>query len=412
MSIQRFTTNPSNLYLVWIALLISSCDEADNSPISIQPSASVRALSAEEAEVSSGAGNFALDLMEEIEKAEPNTNFFISSFSVSTAVSMVMNGASKEAKEEFIQTLQLEGMSAEKVNEAYQSLTKYIYALDSKVILNIANSNWYHNDYTIQSNFKSTLSTYYDAEIFDADFRDETTLKSINGWVEENTNGKIKDILESIRPREVMFLINAIYFKAEWATKFKEESTRELPFTLADGSSIEVPTMTGEIKHWIAYWNKLNATVVEIPYGNENYGLTIIMPDNPATLEGMVAQIDMGAFSEVMKDTTVQTRQLFLPKITLDFKKDLKDILVDMGMPLMGLSNLFEETVPLEISKVIHQSFLEINEEGTEAAAATAIGVMYTSIPATTQINKPFLFFIRERNSNTILFSGKLVDPS
>ena len=398
-------------FLFIASMLFSSCDDSDT-PDEIISEPNVRALSSGETEVSLGAGNFAFDLMAEIEAGAPNENFFISSFSVSAALSMVTNGASEEAQVDFIHTLGLEGMSIEAINASYQTLTEYIYGLDPRVILNIANSNWYYNRYTINPDFENTLTAYYDAEIFAKDFQAASTLDEINGWVEEETNGKIKDILSEVKPEDVMFLINAIYFKAKWTNPFDEETTTDMPFTLSDGGVVEVPTMKGEIKHWMAYWNDINASVIEIPYGNENYGLTIVMPNDPNAIEGLIAQIKMEELNAVLADSVTQVRELYLPKISLDFKKDLKENLMNMGMPITSLDNLFEETLPLEIGKVIHQSFLEINEEGTEAAAATVIGIEVTSLPAATHVDRPFLFFIRERNSGTILFSGKLVDPS
>jgi len=169
--------------------------------------------------------------------------------------------------------------------------------------------------------------------------------------------------------------------------------------------------MVAKVKHWYSYDNRLNAQVIEIPYGNENYAFTIIMPDNVSEINNLVSKINVQGLNDVLVDSVTLNRDLYLPKFQLDFKKDLLSILTEMGMPIRGLDNLFEETLPLEISQVIHQSFLEVNEEGSEAAAATVIGIELTSLPASTYVNQPFIFLIRERNSGTILFSGKLLDP-
>lgn len=393
--------------LVLIVMFASSCsNESTEMPVPI-----ARELSVNEAEVASSANNFTFDLMAKIDDEFPNENYFISSFSISTAISMVMNGASESSREGFIQTLGMNGMPPEAINEAYKSLTKYIYSLDPSVNLNVANSNWYTNEYTIQSDFANTLETFYDAEIFERDFENPATLDALNEWVENETNGKIKNILDAINPEDVMFLINAIYFKANWTNQFDPDKTTDLPFVLANNQSVSVPTMISEVKHWWSYDNTLNAQVIEVPYGNENYAFTIIMPDEASEIDNLVSSIDVNSLNSVLADSITFVRDLYLPKFQLDFKADLVDILVDMGMPLTGLDNLFEESLPLAISKVIHQSFLEVNEEGSEAAAATVIGIEVTSLPPSTTINKPFVFLIRERNSGTILFSGKLLDP-
>jgi serpin B len=161
----------------------------------------------------------------------------------------------------------------------------------------------------------------------------------------------------------------------------------------------------------MAYDETLKAQIIELPYGNENYAFTMIMPDSPSDINGLAAKIDVNTLNNTLADSTTYVRELYLPKFQLEFKSNLKNVLVNMGMPLGGLNNLFKEERPLAISKVIHQSFLEVNEEGSEAAAVTIIGIETTSVSPSTRVNQPFIFLIRERNSGTILFSGKLLDP-
>ncbi len=391
-----------------VLVFATSCINDDKLKV-IDPN--IRPLSSSEGEIANSSNNFTFDLMTEIEKEYPNENYFLSAFSVSTALSMVMNGASGTSQADFIEVLGLGTMSPKAINDSYKSLVEYIYALDPSVTLNVANSNWYSDEFTINAGFEDTLATYYDAEVFERDFGNPSTLNALNRWVEDETNGKIKNILDAISPNDVMFLINAIYFKAEWTNQFDKKDTRDLPFSLASGQQVDVPMMNGDIRHWWVYDSSLEAQIIEIPYGNENYAFTIIMPDDVASINGLVSQINSSTLNEVLADTTTLQRELFLPKFKLEFKTDLLTTLVDMGMPVIGLDNLFEEDLPLEITKVIHQSFLEVNEEGSEAAAATVIGVELTSLPAVTTIDQPFVFLIRERNSGTILFSGKLMDP-
>lgn len=386
----------------------SSCSDESTT----LPDPPVRELSINEEEIANSANNFTFDLMTRIESENPDENYFISSFSISTVLSMLMNGANEPVQEEFIETLGLSGMSPEAINESYLSLVKYIYGLDPSVTLNVANSNWYSHNFTIQDEFANILQTYYEAEIFARDFGKSATLGDLNKWVENETNGKIKNILDAIKPDNVMFLINAIYFKANWTNQFDPDKTTDLPFLLKNNQSIDVPTMVSEVKHWRSYDSNLNAQIIEIPYGNENYAFTIIMPDEVSEIDDIVSRIDVTSLNNVLADSSTFVNDLYLPKFQLDFKADLKELLVSMGMPLRGLDNLFVETTPLEIDEVIHQSFLEVNEEGSEAAAATVVGIAPTSLPPSTWINQPFVFLIRERNSGTILFSGKLLDPS
>lgn len=396
---------------IFVIALISSCknDDADD-PIEIID-VPARELSADETEIVDNANNFTFDLMAEIEETVPGENYFISSFSVSTAISMVMNGASDVTQDGFIEAIGLEGMTAQEINESYKSLVDYIYGLDPSVTLNVANSNWYSNQLTLNNDFANTLSNYYDAEVFARDFSRSATLDDINGWAENATNGKIEEVLDAIDPDYVMYLINAIYFKATWTSQFDEDNTKNEPFYLANDQSVEVPTMSGEVKYYSSIYTELGAEIFELPYGNENYGFTIIMPREPSDINGLVSRIDANVLNALLADTVSSKNELHLPKFKLAFKTDLKDNLVEMGMPIGGLDNLFEEDIPLEISSVVHQSFLEVNEEGSEAAAVTVVGIQPTSAPPIIRIDQPFVFLIRERNSGTILFSGKMMDP-
>jgi len=176
-------------YTLVMVILVSSCKSDENTEI---PQPIIKELSVNETEIVTSANDFTFDLMTEIEAEIPNDNYFISSFSVNTALSMVLNGASETSQEEFIEALNLSGMSADAINESYKSLVQYIYGLDPSVTLNVANSNWYSNEYVINSDFASTLTAYYDAEIFESDFGSSATLDALNGWVEDETNGKIK----------------------------------------------------------------------------------------------------------------------------------------------------------------------------------------------------------------------------
>ncbi len=394
----------SCLSLMTLGVACSNDDSTDD------PTPAVRKLSVSEAELVASANDFNFELMTEVEKEFPEENYFISSFSVKTALSMVMNGASGTVQQGFIETLGLQGTPAA-INEANKSLVSYIYSLDPSITLNVANSNWYSDKLVINNDFANTLSEYYNAQVFKRDFENSATLDALNGWVEDETNGKIKNILDKINPQDAMFLINAIYFKANWTTQFDTEATRDLPFQLSSTQTVTVPTMVGEVKHWWAYDNTLKAQLIEIPYGNENYAFTIVMPDDVEDINNLVSKINSNELNNALADSTTYIRDLYLPKFQLDFKTNLRDALVNMGMPLIGLDNLFENELEFGISKVIHQSFLEVNEEGSEAAAATVIGIEVTSLPPSTTVNKPFIFLIRERNSGTILFSGKLLDP-
>ena len=390
------------------ALLISCSNNEDNLP---EPE--IRALSNDEQEIVKASNEFAMNMLSEINAAHEDQNVFISPFSISTALSMTLNGANGETKE----AIGLKNLSDETINQTYKDLVTYIYGLDRGVTLNIANSTWYKQELTVLSSFEDLLRTFYNAEVQAADFKDPAIVDLINDWIENETNGKIRDMLDVIPANAVMYLINAIYFKANWSVQFDPAKTENRDFTLMDGSVVQVPTMYADaVTYWSSYDNEKKLQLIDIPYGNGAYGFTIIIPDDPSLINQVANEFTIANMEEMLQDTRESTLEVYLPKFKIEFKELLNDYLISMGMGIAftaqsDLSRLFEEDLELAISRVIHQSFLEVNETGSEAAAATVVEIIETSLPPVLRVDQPFLFFIRERNSNTILFSGKLIDP-
>lgn len=400
------------LTILSFALLISCSNNEDNLP---EPE--IRALNNDEQEIVKASNEFATNILSEINAAHEDENVFISPFSISTALSMTLNGANGETKEAIKETIGLKNLSDETINQGYKDLVTYIYGLDRGVTLNIANSTWYSQELTVLSSFEDLLRTFYSAEVRAADFKNPATVDLINNWIENETNGKIRDMLDTIPVEAVMYLINAIYFKANWSVKFDPAKTENRDFTLMDGSVAQVPTMYADaVTYLSSYDNEKKLQLIDIPYGNGAYGFTIIMPDDPSLINQVVNEFTVADMEKMLEDTSESTMEAYLPKFKIEFKEVLNDYLIAMGMGIAftgqsDLSSLFAEDLDLVISRVIHQSFLEVNETGSEAAAATVVEIELTSLPPALRVDQPFLFFIRERNSNTILFSGKLINP-
>lgn len=393
--------------------LLISCGNNEN----VQPDPEIRPLTSNEQEIVHASNEFAMNMLSGINAAYEDQNVFISPFSISTALSMTLNGANGETKEAIKEVIGLKNLSDETINQTYKDLVTYIYGLDRGVTLNVANSTWYKQELTILSSFEDLLREFYSAEVKEANFTDPATLDLINNWIEHETNGKIKDMLDVIPPNAVMYLINAIYFKANWSVQFDPDKTENRNFTLIDGNVKQVPTMYADaVTYRSSYDNENKLRLIDIPYGNGAYGFTIIMPDDPSLIDQVVNEFTIADMEKMLQDTRESTLEVYLPKFKIEFKELLNDYLVAMGMGVAftgqaDLSRLFEEDLNLAISRVIHQSFLEVNESGSEAAAATVVEIVETSLPPALRVDRPFLFFIRERNSNTILFSGKLIDP-
>lgn len=389
------------------------CDDCD------QPF-QLRALSAEEQVVAESANDFAFDIFERINKKNSYNNFFISTLSVSTALAMTANGADGDTKTAIREAIHLGDMDDASMNEAYRDLVNFLLELDDKVILELANSNWYKDTYHIKDSFRQILLNYYDAEVKAADFADPVTKDLINGWIEDKTHDKIKDMLDEVPSDAVMYLINAIYFKAQWKYEFDKEKTEDRNFYLEDGNSVQVPTMySGGVK--VSMYNANDFKYIELPYGNGQFNMVILLPDENKTVDEVISNLDAASFAGYVNDADTATVEVYMPKFKMKYKTLLNEVLSDMGMGIAfgggaDFSNLFDEALSLEISRVIHQSFIEVNEEGSEAAAATVVEIRETSIgpggdPKVIHIDRPFAFFIAEKHSKTILFAGKMLNP-
>lgn len=397
------------IFLPLLAVLLAACQSDD---VVRENAPDIRGLSAAETQITTSSNNFAFNLFKRIQKEEA-ANSFISPFSVSTALAMTLNGAGSETQQSILGVVDYGAFSAAEVNEAYLEIFSMLLSMDSKVDLGIANSVWHTNQYHVKNSFSEIIKDYYDGTIQALDFtKAQQSKDAINGWVAQKTNNRIKNLIEDIDPHQVMFLVNAIYFKGEWTHRFDKGKTAEATFTTPAGST------TADIMHSdgvkMNLYSNSEMQLIDIPYGNEQFSLTVLMPHEPTNLQAFINTLNAEDLAYWLSQAHSDTLALNLPKFKMEWKSDLKKTLVSMGMKMQDLPNLFEETLPLEISAVIHQSFLDVNEEGSEAAAATAVGVVLTSVgqePPNITINKSFVFMIREKHTGAILFMGQLVDP-
>ena len=395
-----------SIALAFIACLAACSDESvtpDNPP-------NLRTLSSSEIAVSSSLNDFGFELFRKVNE-EKNT--FISPLSVSIALGMVLNGASEETKQSIINTIDFDGLTAEEVNQAYRDLIALLLSMDKQVKVGIANSVWNHQDFAVNKDFSKTIESYYDGTVQAIDFKNASAKNTINNWVEDKTSNRIKDLIDQISGDEIMFLINAIYFKGDWQYQFDASKTHTANFTRADGSATPVDMMFSKGAK-IQYGVKDGVQLLDIPYGNGQFRMTILVPTT-GSLHDLSESLTATQLSNWLDAADSVSVELEIPKFKMTWKNDLLGTLQAMGMRTSRFPNLFEEQLPLAISRVVHQSFLEVNEKGSEAAAATAIGIELTNFPprpTRITINEPFMFFIREKHSGAILFCGQLVDPS
>jgi serine protease inhibitor len=396
--------------LAALAIIAVGCQSNDASKDN-EPN--TRTLSAAETQVLEGSNKFAFKLFKKIQKGEPE-NAFVSPLSVSTALAMTLNGAAGETQQSILNTIDYGDFSAAEVNEAYKELTSLLKTTDRKVELGLANSVWYTDNLHVQNTFANAIRDFYDGTVQGLDFNNSNASKQIiNGWVEQKTHDRIKNLIEEIANDHVMFLVNDIYFKGDWTYQFDKSKTKPSNFTTPSGN-ITTDLMFSE-GSTVNFYSDDNLQLVDIPYGNEQFSFTLLMPHQAADVKSLIDNLNPEDFSYWLSQSRKISARLELPKFKMEWKLDLKQNLAEMGMNMHGFPNLFEEDVPLAISSVVHQSFVEVNGEGSEAAAATVVDVVVTSAPSeptTITLDKSFVFMIREKHTGIILFIGQLIDPS
>jgi serine protease inhibitor len=357
-----------------------------------------------------------------LSEAEPNKdgNIFISPISLFMALSMVYNGADGVTKEEIAKVLQVEGIEAKKLNQANASLMNLFHRSSKQVQLNVANSIWLNENYHFQTEFAQNNKDYYNAKIQEIDINDSGSPKMINNWVKDKTNGKIGEIVESpLDPDLVTVLINAIYFKGDWKYEFDKSQTEDRPFYLADRTTKSIPLMTLHEK--LAYMENENLQAVSLPYGEENeMSMNVFLPKENISLEEFKNKLTYENWQKWTSEFQEREGTVLLPKFQLEYEASLKETLQKLGMTTAftkgaNFGKMIEEDDPLWISQVKQKTFIDVNEEGTEAAAATSVEMVTESFnmdgPFHMEVNRPFIITIIENKSDNILFIGAINNP-
>mgnify|MGYP006276768593 FL=1 len=393
-------------------ILLFSCESESTSPKGIKEIK----LSATDNSVVNASNQLGFDMMQDIvANAEEHENLLISPLSVSYALNMTHNGAKEETKTEMAQSMNLEGIPLPEVNESYRHLTESLQNADDKVTMEIANSIWYRDTYPVEDEFIQVNQDYYDAEVSAIDFSNtEAAKETMNNWVADKTHDKIDKIVEYIDPLDVMFLMNAVYFKGQWKHTFNKDKTTQRSFYPRDGEMIQVPTMN--IEKDFPFLENDFCTGVELPYGRGNFSMVLLLPDEGQQPEDIINNLSSDSWDNLLNTADTTEILVSLPKFKFSYNKMLNQTLKNLGVEKAFDENEanFEKinrNGDLYISRVNHKSFIDVNEEGTEAAAVTSVGVTTTSMPPNISFNRPFMFAIREQSTNTVLFSGIVERP-
>jgi serine protease inhibitor len=382
-----------------------------------------RALTSGENKLIAADNRFAFTLLRQVarETGDTLTNLFVSPLSVAMALGMTYNGAAGTTETAMRHTLELEGMTVPEVNDASRSLIALLRGLDPGVRFQIANSIWYRQTFSVEQPFLDANRTYFDAEVAGLDFASPAAPQRINDWVTRQTQGLITDIVASPLPDyAMMYLINAIYFKGDWTNQFDRAHTAPAPFELADGSTVQVPMMHSDGPLRVRAYRDATVDVAELPYGGRAFAMTIVMPHDAAAFDSLVAGLTSEQWDGwvALLDTT--RIRVSLPKFRLVNDLSLVSTLKALGMEVAfhceppDMADFTRMHQPQEacITDVKHKTYVDVNEEGTEAAAVTSVEIGIVSMPPEILIDRPYLFAIRERLSGTFLFLGAIRNPS
>lgn len=364
-------------------------------------------------QVVAGNTTFAFDLYAQLQQKAGN--LFFSPYSVSSALAMTYAGTQKNTAAQMSQVLHF-GVDQTQFHPAFSDLQEQINATQQKkdIALNVANGLWVDESYPLVETFLDLVKRYYQAELNLVDFKTayETIRLKINAWVEKETNDKIQNLLkpDAVDSLTCLILVNAIYFKSNWASQFDEHYTQEAPFWVTPTEKVDVAMMT-QPGNQFNYAKCNNIQVLELPYKGNEISMIVLLPeekhDGLAELESLLSVKMLEKWLVLLQ---MQEVKVFLPKFKITTEFELSKTLAAMGMPDVFNPNT-ADFLGLWISSVIHKAFVEVNEEGTEAAAATAVELYFSSPTLTFYADHPFLFLIFHNPSKSILFLGRVVNP-
>jgi serine protease inhibitor len=407
--------------LVLAALLAAACADGPTRPSRI--TALPRDLTAGERQVVAADNRFAFALFHAVVTQEsPDSNLFLSPLSVGMALGMTVNGAAGRTRDSMLAALQLSGMAMDDVNRGYRGVIDLLRGLDPGVEFTLANSIWYRNTIQPGQPFLDAARLWFDARVSALDFASPSAVQTINDWVSAQTRGKIPTIVDDIPDSVIMYLINAIYFKGSWTQQFDPALTRDAQFTLRGGSAVTAPTMEHRDAAPALYTSQDGVTVVDLPYGGRAFAMTIVLPPAASGIDSLVEGLTQERWDGWMAALDSAEVVVVMPKFRLTFERELKPYLEALGMGVAFACGEADFT-PLFpaagtqtcITRVKHKTYVDVYEEGTEAAAVTSVEVGVTSVPAgplRIVVDRPFVVAIRERLTGTILFLGRVTNPA
>jgi len=370
------------------------------------------------AELVEADNKFGLAIFNQLTAVRPHQNVFISPLSIAIALQMTAHGAAGATWDAMAGAMSLSGLSRSEVAAGNQKLSADLLAADKSVRLDIANSLWLRKGVMLRKQFADDCGRYYRAPVTTLDFARPSAVTTINDWCSKNTNGRIKQIVSELTPEEILVLVNAIYFKGSWTKAFDPKLTAPREFK-ALAWSAQRQMMNREDKFRYKEDDVLQA--VALPYGDERLNLYVFLPRDKDGLVELIATTRPDDFAALFTGFAEKKGTVVLPRFKLEFEQSLNAFLKPLGMevaftPAADFSKMVVPPATAAISDVLHKTFVEVNEEGTEAAAVTATKMMMTAMPRPEDkfsfvCDHPFLCAIRDDVTGSVLFLGAIYDP-
>jgi len=401
------------VYAVAASMIFSNhaCNK-ENTPKDIPPANPIE-LTVKQDEKTDADNRFAFNIFREVSK-ESGVNTFFSPLSLNMALGMLYNGASGETRTEMAEVLGMADFTETEINEYYQKMSQALLSIDPLTEISIANSIWYRNGCAVKQPCIDVNKNYFDAMVKALDFSKSDAAGIINKWCAEKTKNRIEEIIDGPISNDVMmYLINALYFKSKWQFEFDKKNTKQDDFTKADQQKIKINMM--EQTTGLPYYADQHLQCVEMPYGNQAFSMVTILPANDMDIDQLIDYLDNDKWQNIVNNLHEQNVWLKLPRFKIECELPLNEPVMNVGMKLIffgGLGNISDG--PLAVSNIKQKTFVEVNEEGTEAAAVTVITIATSAgpgTPVTFFANRPFLYLIKEKSTGAILFIGRMDEP-
>jgi len=374
-----------------------------------------REFTPEQKALAAAGNDFAFRFLQQIDQ-NGEGDWFVSPMSLQFLLSVVLNGAQHETADEIARTLGFDPAQLDDINAFSRAMLNQLPKLDPATKLTIGNAVFVNQIYPIEKKYKNLVEKYYDAEVQNLDFtKNDASLRAINGWCNKKTNGLIPSVLEKVDPAMFAYLLNALYFKGSWTYPFGKSSTKERPFHLSSGQEKKVWMMEKERK--FMYGENDLCQRVCLPYGSGAYAMYVLLPKEGHTVTEVLASLDAASWKELRSRMDDDDKvNLWLPRFETKYHVQLKDILIDMGMPRSFAPGADFKAMSFNadyLAFVQQDAIIKVDEEGSEAAAVTTAGMLgATAVPTPPRVidfhaDHPFLYLIVERSTGAILFAGQ-----